>query len=68
MTNFETMTDKEALAYCSRHKRRFINSHATHLIGEQKYIDLVAGLMYGAIKPNELPKYGMNFKEDDEVL
>ena len=67
MPNFDKMTDKEALAYCSRHKRRFINSHDNHLLGDKNYQEVTIGVMLGTIKPNKLPSYGMNFKEDDEV-
>lgn len=59
----DTMTVAEAVAYCYKHRNRFISeTYAAGAEGTEAFECLIEILESGTIKPNQLPEYGMDYE------
>ncbi len=59
---FGTMTIDEALAYCYKHRKKYISElYEAGEEGTEQFDCLIAMLTSGTIKPSQLPEYGMDY-------
>lgn len=61
---FAEMTVKQAIDYCHQHRNQFISeAFACGEDGVEQFDCMILCIEGGYIKPEELPKYGMNYTD-----
>jgi len=59
------MTKEEAIEYCYKHRNEYLrDAYGCGEDGIEQFDCLVSCLESGHIKPDELAKYGMEYKND----